>query len=232
MVPPVPAAAEETAVIVPVLGRPGSAAPFMESLAASGAPLARVYAVADLDDADTAKAWDEAGAAVLTLDRLRPPGDVRGEGQRSATGTPRAVAAADRGRRAVPPRVAGPGPGSGPRRRRRGRHQRPAQPAGHRRGPLAAPADPPLLHRRAGRILGRPEDRRPRGIPALVRRRRDSPRGEAARHVGDGDPREGGAPAPAVGPGRRRRTYALGREHTEADKALFEAGWPASGSGA
>ena len=66
MVPAVPPAAEETAVIVPVLGRPQNAAPFMESLAASGAPLARVYAVADFDDTETAKAWDEAGATVLT----------------------------------------------------------------------------------------------------------------------------------------------------------------------
>jgi hypothetical protein len=53
-------------VIVPVLRRPASAAPFMESLAASGAPLARVYAVADADDAETARAWEEAGATVLT----------------------------------------------------------------------------------------------------------------------------------------------------------------------
>jgi hypothetical protein len=66
LVPPVPPATEETAVIVPVLGRPGNAAPFMESLQASGADLARVYAVADADDADTAQAWKEAGARVLT----------------------------------------------------------------------------------------------------------------------------------------------------------------------
>lgn len=64
--PPVPPATEETAVIVPVLRRPGNAAPFMESLAASGAPLARVYAVADADDTETAAAWKEAGAQVLT----------------------------------------------------------------------------------------------------------------------------------------------------------------------
>lgn len=68
-----PDATEETAVIVPVLGRPGSAAPFMESLAASGAPLARVYAVADADDTDTAAAWKEAGATVLTW-HGPPPG--------------------------------------------------------------------------------------------------------------------------------------------------------------
>jgi hypothetical protein len=66
MVPRVPAAAEETAVIVPVLGRPGNAAPFMASLAGSDAPLARVYAVADADDGETAQAWKEAGATVLT----------------------------------------------------------------------------------------------------------------------------------------------------------------------
>jgi hypothetical protein len=66
LAPQVPPATEETAVIVPVLRRPASAAPFMASLAASGAPLARVYAVADADDADTAQAWKEAGAQVLT----------------------------------------------------------------------------------------------------------------------------------------------------------------------
>jgi GT2 family glycosyltransferase len=66
LVPPVPAATEETAVIVPVLRRPGNAAPFMASLKASGAPLARVYAVADADDTETAAAWKEAGAQVLT----------------------------------------------------------------------------------------------------------------------------------------------------------------------
>jgi hypothetical protein len=63
--PPVPAATEETAVIVPVLRRPQNAVPFMESLAASGAPLAKVYAVADPDDTETAMAWEEAGASIL-----------------------------------------------------------------------------------------------------------------------------------------------------------------------
>jgi hypothetical protein len=63
MAPPVPAATEATAVIVPTLRRPQNAAPFMESLRASGADLAAVYAVADPGpDAD---AWKEAGATVL-----------------------------------------------------------------------------------------------------------------------------------------------------------------------
>jgi hypothetical protein len=63
LAPPVPPATEATAVIVPTLRRPGSAAPFMESLRASGADLAAVYAVADPGpDAD---AWREAGATVL-----------------------------------------------------------------------------------------------------------------------------------------------------------------------
>jgi GT2 family glycosyltransferase len=66
LVPQVPPATEETAVIVPVLRRPQNAAPFMASLAASGAPLARVYAVADEDDEETAQAWKQAGAKVLT----------------------------------------------------------------------------------------------------------------------------------------------------------------------
>jgi hypothetical protein len=63
LAPPVPAATEATAVIVPTLRRPQNAAPFMESLRASGADLAAVYAVADPGpDAD---AWKEAGATVL-----------------------------------------------------------------------------------------------------------------------------------------------------------------------
>jgi hypothetical protein len=66
LVPPVPAATEETAVIVPVLGRPQNAAPFMASLKASGADLAHVYAVADIDDPGTAQAWEAEGATVLT----------------------------------------------------------------------------------------------------------------------------------------------------------------------
>lgn len=71
--PAAPAAAEETAVIVPVLNRPQNAAPFMESLAGSGAPLARVYAVADENDTETAAAWQAAGASLLTWDGP-PPG--------------------------------------------------------------------------------------------------------------------------------------------------------------
>jgi GT2 family glycosyltransferase len=74
MPPPVPAATEEVAVIVPVLGRPGNAAPFMASLKASGAELAAVYAVADEDDAETARAWKEAGARVIAIDRASLPG--------------------------------------------------------------------------------------------------------------------------------------------------------------
>lgn len=65
LAPAVPPATEATAVIVPVLGRPGNAAPFMESLRASGAELAEVYAVADEADAETAQAWRDAGATVL-----------------------------------------------------------------------------------------------------------------------------------------------------------------------
>jgi hypothetical protein len=65
LTPPVPPATEATAVVVPVLRRPQNAAPFMESLIASDT-LARVYAVADADDPDTAQAWKESGATVLT----------------------------------------------------------------------------------------------------------------------------------------------------------------------
>lgn len=60
-----PAATEETAVIVPVMRRPQNAAPFMESLKASGADLARVYAVCDHDDMPTRQAWLDAGAEIL-----------------------------------------------------------------------------------------------------------------------------------------------------------------------
>lgn len=71
--PPVPAATEATAVIVPVLGRPGNAAPFMESLRGSGAPLATVYAITDKADEQTAQAWRDAGAMVVVIED-GPPG--------------------------------------------------------------------------------------------------------------------------------------------------------------
>jgi hypothetical protein len=70
--PPSPAV-EETAVIVPVMKRPQNAEPFMRSLRASTG-LARVFAVADADDVDTAKAWREAGADVLVM----PEGEQAG----------------------------------------------------------------------------------------------------------------------------------------------------------
>jgi len=62
-----PPAATQTAVIVPVLHRPQNAAPFMQSLRATTG-LATVYAVANQDDPETVKAWDEAGAAILYAD--------------------------------------------------------------------------------------------------------------------------------------------------------------------
>lgn len=67
----VPPASEETAVIVPVMRRPDNAAPFMASLRASTG-LARVYAVADADDVDTIKAWQDAGAHVLSAPWTEP----------------------------------------------------------------------------------------------------------------------------------------------------------------
>ena len=70
--PDVPAAEEPTAVIVPVLGRPQNAAPFMESLQKSGAPLARVYAVANAADAATTAAWLDAGAVVIPWNGPEP----------------------------------------------------------------------------------------------------------------------------------------------------------------
>jgi hypothetical protein len=72
MTPKVPAATEPVAILVPTLGRPGHAGPFMESLNASGCgDLARVYAVADPgEDAD---AWLAAGAVVIPWNG-DPPG--------------------------------------------------------------------------------------------------------------------------------------------------------------
>lgn len=64
-----PPAAEEVAVIVPVLRRPQNAEPFMRSLRASTG-LATVYAVAQHDDSETAQAWDAAGAIVLDSGEL------------------------------------------------------------------------------------------------------------------------------------------------------------------
>ena len=66
--PEVPAATEATAIIVPVLGRPQNAKPFMESLKASGAELAKVYAVVDHADVKTLAAWRMAGAQVIQYD--------------------------------------------------------------------------------------------------------------------------------------------------------------------
>lgn len=57
-------AASEVAVVVPVMRRPQNAEPFMRSLRASTG-LAKVYAVADHDDADTLVAWRHAGADVI-----------------------------------------------------------------------------------------------------------------------------------------------------------------------
>jgi len=53
------------AVIVPVMRRPQNAAPFMRSLVLT-TEQATVYAIADADDTDTADAWRDAGATVIT----------------------------------------------------------------------------------------------------------------------------------------------------------------------
>lgn len=68
-----PPAREPVAVIVPVLGRPQNAEPFMASLRASTG-LATVYAVADLEDRETADAWNAAGATVLNAVGGEGPG--------------------------------------------------------------------------------------------------------------------------------------------------------------
>ena len=60
-----PPADELVDVIVPVLRRPQNAAPFMRSLRASTG-LAAVWAVVQDDDVETAGAWSEAGAHVVS----------------------------------------------------------------------------------------------------------------------------------------------------------------------
>ncbi len=64
---PAPPAAEQAAVIVPVMRRPQNAAPFMASLRASTG-MATVYAMAHTDDVETIDAWTAAGAQVITDD--------------------------------------------------------------------------------------------------------------------------------------------------------------------
>ncbi len=76
-------ATEETAVLVPVLGRPEHAEPFMASLRASTG-LATAYAICDDDDEEATKAWKQAGASILPAapaelavnDRGWPTGEV------------------------------------------------------------------------------------------------------------------------------------------------------------
>jgi hypothetical protein len=62
-----PLADEEIDVIVPVLGRPHHAEPFMKSLRATTG-LAFATVVANVDDLETIDAWRKAGAEVLTVD--------------------------------------------------------------------------------------------------------------------------------------------------------------------
>jgi hypothetical protein len=70
-----PPATEEVAVLVPVLGRPEHAAPFMASLRASTG-LAVAYAICDEHDRNAILAWKEAGAHIL--DVARPEHDRPG----------------------------------------------------------------------------------------------------------------------------------------------------------
>lgn len=75
-----PPAAEEVAVVVPVLRRPQNAAPFMQSLRASTG-LATAYAVVEPDDEETAEAWLAAGANVIWgHDELMSYGEGQTEG--------------------------------------------------------------------------------------------------------------------------------------------------------
>jgi hypothetical protein len=69
-----PPATQEVAVLVPVLGRPEHAEPFMRSLRASTG-LARCYAICDADDEEAIKAWHAEGAyTVIRLPRNGRPG--------------------------------------------------------------------------------------------------------------------------------------------------------------
>jgi hypothetical protein len=63
-----PPAELPTAVIVPVMNRPASAAPFMRYMRASTG-LANVYAICDPPDTSTQDAWRDAGANVIISDR-------------------------------------------------------------------------------------------------------------------------------------------------------------------
>lgn len=75
-----PPATDKTAVVVPVLGRPQHAEPFMRSLLASTG-LATVYAVCERSEPEVAAAWRHAGAEVLWDDDEQ----VDGEGARAHT---------------------------------------------------------------------------------------------------------------------------------------------------
>jgi hypothetical protein len=68
---PAPPATQPTAVLVPVLGRPHHAAPFMASLKASTG-LARAYAICDTDDREAELAWRKAGARIINTGRMSP----------------------------------------------------------------------------------------------------------------------------------------------------------------
>lgn len=66
-----PPATAPAAVIVPVLGRPQNAGPFMRSLRASTG-LATVYAVHDPQDTETAQAWTDQGAHLIVWNNGQP----------------------------------------------------------------------------------------------------------------------------------------------------------------
>lgn len=66
-----PPATVPTAVLVPVVGRPQNAAPFMRSLKASTG-MATVYAICEADDLLSRAAWQEAGATLIVQQAGRP----------------------------------------------------------------------------------------------------------------------------------------------------------------
>lgn len=66
-----PPATVPTAVLVPVVGRPQNAAPFMQSLRASTG-IAAAYAICEADDVVSQDAWRAVGAQVVVQDSGRP----------------------------------------------------------------------------------------------------------------------------------------------------------------
>jgi hypothetical protein len=148
----------DVAVIVPVLRRPHRAAPFMASLLES-TNRASVYAVVSVDDAESQSAWLAAGASALSSwqttfpEKVNLAYEMTGEPWLFLTGDDVVFhigwldellrVAAETGAQVV---------------------------GSNDLANLAAHADLAAVHRRAGRVVGRPRGGVPRGLPPHVRR--------------------------------------------------------------